>query len=126
MPSRFGPRPVSLRLLTICTSRLLASPFAVIVVNRCLRSSPPPRFPSSIPPPELLDADLASIALTEGRAFALLGRRDDAVAKLREALASEPWRRANAEAARDAAGLLENLGGGAGGGCGGGAAARRR
>lgn len=78
---------------------------------------------------EIAQADLASIAATEGRAFVLLGDRDTAVARLRDALACEPWLRANAEAAQDAAGLLQNLlgsGGAAGssrGGAGGQAAA---
>lgn len=58
----------------------------------------------------------------------LLGDREAGVARLREALGCEPWARANAEAARDAAGLLRNLTGegGAGGGGGGGGGGRRR
>ena len=68
---------------------------------------------------EVAQADLASIAATEGRAFVLLGDRETAVARLRDALGCEPWLRANAEAARDAAGLLQNLLGSDGGAPGG-------
>lgn len=82
----------------------------------------------SLPRAEVWHADLASVACTEGRALVLMGDREGAIAKLREALASEPWLRANAEAAKDAAGLLQNLVGaaGVGGPAGGSGAAGRR